>query len=412
MIKHNRKRALFLLCWIAYTSTYICRLNFSAAMPELVGNGIFTNTQSALISSCLFITYGAGQLINGVLGDRLNPKNMVFGGLFLSSACNLLLFFFCENFLMTTALWGINGFAQSAVWSPILRICSMYYDGAEKTKFGVDMSTTVPFGTISSYLVSLLAIRFSGYRAVFLSCGLIVAAVSFIWLVLLPKLTDKMEAVSGIGGKTDNGHLKMGRPLLVLCIAAVAVISVPAAVHGALKDGVTGWVPVFIGERFNVATDFSLLLTMILPVVNVTGAYIAKFINKFIKNELLTASVFFAASLVSLIVLKFFGERSIYLSAVCLALITNGMFAVNVLLITLIPLHFARYGKSSTMTGIFNSAAYIGCGASMLFSGVILDSSGWNAVIIIWSMLALGAAVICLPGAVLWNKFKSRENVK
>lgn len=411
MIKINRKQVLFLLCWIAYTSTYICRLNFSAAMPELIGAGIFTNTQSALISSCLFITYGAGQILSGVLGDKFDPKYMVFGGLFLSSVCNILLFFFCESFFITMLLWGLNGVAQSTIWSPVLRVGSMYYEGKEKTRFGINMSTTVPLGTLFSYAVSLLAIRFSGYKAVFLSCGLIVFAVSLLWITAIPKVTGKLQikTYNTDSAVSKGAYIKMSRPILIACIAAVAVIALPTAVHGALKDGVTGWVPTLIKERFSVSTDFSLLLTMILPIINVTGAYIAKYINKFIKNELWTSAVFFIVSFISLVVLKFFGGNSVYLSVICLALITNSMFAINVLLITLIPLHFARYGKTSTMTGLLNAVTYIGCGASMLSCGKILDSSGWDAVIFMWLILALGAAFICVPGAILWKKFKQRE---
>lgn len=76
-----------------YFATYICRLNFSAVMPELNTLGLFTKAQMASVSSCFFITYGVGQFINGFLGDRIAPRQMVFGGLLVSSLCNLLLFF-------------------------------------------------------------------------------------------------------------------------------------------------------------------------------------------------------------------------------------------------------------------------------------------------------------------------------
>lgn len=31
----------FLLCWVAYFSTYVCRLNYSAVMPELRAGAVF-----------------------------------------------------------------------------------------------------------------------------------------------------------------------------------------------------------------------------------------------------------------------------------------------------------------------------------------------------------------------------------
>ena len=85
---------LFLLCWAAYFSTYLCRLNYSAVMPELSGGNVFSSAQIASVSSVFFICYGAGQLLSGILGDRLDTRRMIFGGLFISSLSNILIFFF------------------------------------------------------------------------------------------------------------------------------------------------------------------------------------------------------------------------------------------------------------------------------------------------------------------------------
>ena len=394
-----------MICWIAYAGTYICRLNFSAAMPELLREGVFTNTQTATISSCLFITYGGGQIFSGFISDKLDPKKLISGGLFISSLCNILLFFFCENFAATMFLWGLNGLAQSTVWSPLLRIGSLYFDEEQKNRFGVNLSTTVPLGTLLSYLVSLFAIRYSGYKMVFLSCGLIVLAACVLFYFGYGRVTKNLPVFRYAKAENATVYRKIERQLLFSVVIFLVVCCFPTAIHGALKDGVTGWVPVFIGERFSVGTDFSLLLTMILPIVNVTGAYIAKFINRFLKNELFTSLLFFGVAAAALCILLFFGDVSIYLTVICLALITNSMFAVNILLITLIPLRFAAFGKTGTMTGLLNAVTYLGCGISMLTSGVVLDHAGWNTVIDMWIIMALSAAILCIPCAFLWRRF-------
>ena len=38
-----------------------------------------------------FISYGIGQLISGFMGDRLNPKKIIFGGLIATSVLNFLM---------------------------------------------------------------------------------------------------------------------------------------------------------------------------------------------------------------------------------------------------------------------------------------------------------------------------------
>ena len=74
----RRDGELFLLCWIAYTSTYICRLNFSAIIPELTSGDIMSESRIASISSIFFVCYGLGQLFSGIIGDKLNTRIMVF----------------------------------------------------------------------------------------------------------------------------------------------------------------------------------------------------------------------------------------------------------------------------------------------------------------------------------------------
>lgn len=58
--KNEYTLKLFLACWAAYFSTYICRLNFSIITPELIKKDVLIEPQIATISSAFFICYGAG----------------------------------------------------------------------------------------------------------------------------------------------------------------------------------------------------------------------------------------------------------------------------------------------------------------------------------------------------------------
>ena len=98
---------LFLLCWIAYFSTYICRLNFSAVMPELLGSGAFTQSETAAVSSAFFICYGAGQLFSGVLCDKISARLLIFAGVLFSGLSNLFIFLFSESYTALLVLWAL-----------------------------------------------------------------------------------------------------------------------------------------------------------------------------------------------------------------------------------------------------------------------------------------------------------------
>ncbi len=398
----------FLLCWTAYFSTYVCRLNFSAAMPELQVGNVFSESRIAAVSSVFFICYGIGQFISGLVGERLDTRKMVFAGLFLSAICNIGIFFL-HTYAVLLLLWAINGAAQSMVWSPILKIGSMNFDTPIRTKFGVDMSTTVPVGTLLSYLISLVTLAFLPWHYVFLTCGLFELCIALVWifgtkgrfLVKSPKATTK-DAVPPVSAKETFRLVLSGGVLFMM---------IPIVMQGTLKDSVTQWVPTFFAGTFSSGTSFSLLLTMLLPIVNVTGAYLAKALNKRLQNEMSTGAVFFGISAVFLLFLRLFGTKSMVLSLIAMAVVTNCMFAVNVMLITLVPLRFSKTGRVSTIGGLLNAVAYIGCGALNLLAGRLLETNGgWNTLFLLWIVLAAVAILVSVSLIPLWRNFCRKQS--
>lgn len=92
----------------------------------------------------------------------------------------------------------------------------------------------------------------------------------------------------------------------------IMMIVFPVFVHGMLKDGVTSWVPTYINETFCTSASFSILVTTVLPIVNLSGAYIAKYVyRKLNGQEEKAASVFFLAATAALISLLLAGNKSL-----------------------------------------------------------------------------------------------------
>lgn len=386
--KTKRDRNIFLLCFLAYSATYICRLNYSCIIPQLSSLGIMNESKIASVSSAFFVCYGLGQIVSGIIGDKINTRYMIFFGVFLSSVSNILICFL-NSFEFLIVLWALNGLFQSLVWSPILKLASVEYDAKTCDKFGMQMSVTVPLGTVLSYAVSLVTMIFLPWKYVFLTCGVILFAVSLIWILGTQRLELHKNTTK------SKSEFNIAASLKTLVITGTVILLVPIIVQGTLKDSVTQWVPEFFSSRFNSNTSFSLLLTMLLPVVNVTGAFFAKKVNDKLNNEAKTSALFFFIALVFLVVLFAFSSKSLVVSLVSMIMITNCMFAVNVMLITIIPLKFAKYGNVSTVAGLLNATAYIGCAIANQISGGILSRSSWNTVIFFWIILALTAIAFC-----------------
>ena len=87
--KSNYK--LTYLFMLTYLVSYITRINYGTVIAEMV---VRTHFSKALLSMALtgsFVTYGVGQLISGKCGDRFQPKVLVFAGLLVTTAMNLLI---------------------------------------------------------------------------------------------------------------------------------------------------------------------------------------------------------------------------------------------------------------------------------------------------------------------------------
>ena len=119
-------RALVFMCSLAYFVSYLTRINYSAVLVEIMKSEGYLKPAASIPLTGLFIVYGVGQLISGVLGDKFSPEKIVFCGLLITSAMNILLPFVSSSVVLMTVTWSINGFAQALMWPPLVKIMARY----------------------------------------------------------------------------------------------------------------------------------------------------------------------------------------------------------------------------------------------------------------------------------------------
>lgn len=109
---------------MAYLVVYITRSVLSAAAPQLIDTEGITNEDIGGISSAFFTFYAVGQLINGILGDKIKGKYMVSLGLITAGVSNLLLSHVIGNREAATCVYGMLGFFLSMVFAPMVKTIS------------------------------------------------------------------------------------------------------------------------------------------------------------------------------------------------------------------------------------------------------------------------------------------------
>ena len=78
-----------LLCSLTYLAVYFVKNILSAVSPQMIELGIITQTDLGAFSSTYFICYAIGQLINGMIGDKIKARYMMCSGVILAGISTL-----------------------------------------------------------------------------------------------------------------------------------------------------------------------------------------------------------------------------------------------------------------------------------------------------------------------------------
>lgn len=127
---------IFAISWLAYGGFYLCRKNFSIAMPLLNQDLGFTKDHFAMVLFFYSLFYAMGQFYNGFLSDKFGPRLIVGIGLFLSIVANIVMGF-GATLLIFGLLLCINGTGQSTGWSGTVKNMAPWFRRQER---GVVMS--------------------------------------------------------------------------------------------------------------------------------------------------------------------------------------------------------------------------------------------------------------------------------
>lgn len=382
------------LFMLTYMISYVTRINYGAIVSEMERA---TQISRSLLSVSLtgsFITYGVGQIVSGILGDKFSPKKLIATGFAITIIMNLLIPL-CPNALCMTVVWCINGFAQSFMWPPMVRIMSELFNEHDYNKVNVRVSWGSSLGTIIVYLLSPVVITFLSWRGVFVASAFAGIVMLLVWIKSAPEISAKPRAVT----KTSSqGNRIFATPLMIGVMLAIIL-------QGMLRDGVTTWMPTYISETYNLSSAVSILSGVCLPVFSIISFQItSRLYEKKFTNPVLCAAVIFAFGAVSALCLCFITGMSAIASTLLSAMLTAAMHGVNFMLICMVPAFFKKYGNVSTASGILNSCTYIGAAISTYGVALVSERAGWNMTILLWFAAALLGTVICLFCVKAWKK--------
>lgn len=393
------------LAWLfafVYFASYVTRINFAAVIQEVVDYTGFAKSELSIILVCMSISYGVGQIINGWIGDRIKPQNLIFVGLATATVINIAFPFFSSSIPVMCALWMINGFAQAMMWPPIVKIMVSTMDEVTYGSASVIVSLGSSIGTIFVYLTAPLIITLLSWQFVLFFSAAVGIASTVIWGFVKNRVYDENQIIPEESDEKKPAKFVFPKAAIFpLVFIALAVIC-----QGMLRDGVSNWMPSLLSETFDMGNSASILCTVSLSVFSMLSFILAgAFYKKLFKNEVACSAAIFGIAAVSALLLTLLLNTGALAAIVFMTLITGANHGVNLMLIGHVPKRFRKYGNISTISGAINSCTYIGSAIATYGIARLSELYNWQFTTTVWFIIAAVGLVFSLIAMTKWKKF-------
>jgi len=393
----RRRRGLnWAFIGLLYTSFYMCRYNLPLASGAIRSEFGFSRTQLGTIITTQLLAYACGQIINGLLTDRLGGKRAMLIGATGTIIMNIL--FGVASFWGLLSLFivirGIDGYLQAFGSPGMVKINTAWFQHTERGSFAGIFGFMINLGRFG--INNLGAALLAG----FIFLGLIrIPPLHWRWLFWVPAgialvigacmaliVKDTPEEAHFPPVKPDEeigGRVQVKVSDVFKIIATNPVVWIIACAYactGAVRQGIDQWFPLFMREVHHVdyqSTQFQFLAFSI-PLVASVGSLISGFISDKIfhgRRAPVAAVLYFLETLVILSAAQFHSVNAAIFFLVLISLTANSTHSI---LGTAAAMDIGGAKMAGFAAGVIDSFQYFGGSLAGYFLGALLDRSWGN----------------------------------
>ena len=433
MYSHWRMR-IFYSCFIGYTVFYLCKKNIAVALPGLSEEFGYSNTELGILGSSLYLTYGIGKFVNGVLADGSDVRKFLPTALIMTAIANLCFalsavfitpgevsfFGLPTNTILLwlfVFFWGASGWFQSAGFPAVAKSLTYWYSNSERgTKWSL-WSCSHQMGTFLSVIISGFLVAHYGWKMAFFVPATLAILIA-IWLynrlrdkpqsLGLPDIESYREEVSPAEKKEceiDNrtyGQVFMDDILFNKTIWLLAIAYVFVYV---IRFGAEDWMIKYLNEAKGNSLELASLKLSSLPLVGIAGTVCAGIISdKIFKGKRAPVNLIYLIGVVVCLTLLKFNTINC-LDFVLIGLLGAFTYGPQMMIGGLCAVESSSKKVASAATGFTGTFGYIGAVLSATGTGFMVDKFGWNGALSFWITSALICITICI---ILWRNEKKK----
>lgn len=403
----RKARNLIFICVAVYICAYIGRLSYMSSMVGIMEETGAGKDVAGTVSTLFYLAYGIGQFVNAFFCRRYNARGVVAGSLLISALSNALAVL-VRDVSVIRYIWFINGAAQSVLWCTLLELLSHKLTPSQKKTAIVGMSATTAIGTTAVYGLSALCIALDSTFSIFWIASGMLAAVALLWLYITRDVKN-MPDVTAEAVQTESKPMSV-REVLKGSGAVIICCGIFAIGNGFLRDTMVTWVPVLLYDAFGVPGSFSVVITLLLPLLSLFGALLAVSLHRRIPNYTSMKGLLYLGSTVAFVgVLASYYFHSVIGTIVFAVFNACLMAAVTNIITSIIPLE--RKNGAGLFAGLLDAFCYAGSTLSGFLPGMLIEyTGGFGSLLTGMPIFALVLALFA-GGIVLVEKKKLHTDI-
>ena len=400
-ISKNAQKAILmgLLCSMAYLAVYFARNVLSTVSPQMLESGATTEAFIGNLSSVYFVSYAFGQLINGIVGERIKARYMLSFGLLFAGVTNLIFPYVLNYSLGATVTYAATGFFLSMIYAPMTKIVAENTEPIYTTRCSLGYTLSEFLGSPLAGLVASVAVWQTSFKIASIFLTLMAIACFSCFLA--------MEKRGLIAYNRFKREKKSENPIKVLLKRNIVKFSLISIITGVVRTAVVFWMPTYIAQYLGFSAKRSTLIFTVASFVMASMPFITIFIYERLKRNMnVTILLMFIVSSVLFFSTFLVKQPLVNITFLTLAVMAS-RGAANLTWSSYCP-SLRDTGLVSTVTGFLDFLSYMAAALSSSIFGNAVATIGWGNLILVWTGLMLVGVVVSLPYARLFKKKQAK----
>jgi OPA family glycerol-3-phosphate transporter-like MFS transporter len=404
---------------LLYTSFYMCRYNLSLANKAISDEFHYSKEQMGWIITTVFIAYGVGQVINGLLADRFGGKRAMLIGATGTIVMNLLFgaASFVGNLGLFIALRGIDGYFQAFGAPGMIKINAAWFAHTERGRFAGIFGFMINLGRFGIFKLGpalLAGFVFLGmwhvpplhWRWLFWVPAGVAVIAALIMAMVVKDIPEHADFAPVNPDEPHTGSVEMSIREVFFAIIRQPIVWLTASAYfctGAVRQGIDQWFPRFLEEVHHVKLDSAEFqwVGFLIPFVASAGSLISGYVSDTLFNGRRTpvaAGLYFIEAVVILAAAQFHSVNAALFFLVLISLTAN---ATHSILGTAAAMDIGGARRAGFASGLIDSFQYLGAGLSGSVLGKLLDKSwDWYFYFMVPFGVVGGILMLCSGGMV------------